>query len=324
MKYVSCKHLEHGIAFFSNEIQTCCISAHEGGGRIQCLTDYFGEPVDWNKFFAHRRQLRDMHKRGEIYEKCKGCYYLTEQEWDDGDYFYEMLIGHWTQCNCNCIYCYTDEDKYYYNTRAFYNLYPVIKDMLDRNLIRNGGEITFGGGEPTILPEFEDLLKAFLEHGLNNIRIHSSGIRFSPAIYKGLQEGKITLIVSIDSATPETYKKIKCKNTFFSVRDNITKYAESGGMLYCKYVLMPGVNDSFEEVKQWLEQCQESKVKYMAFDIEDNWFKANRDNIPQKIYDLFDYVVQNYMHYGIESYQLYERAMNLREDRRKRLENNGR
>lgn len=320
MKYISCKHLEHGIAFFSRNIECCCISSHEGGGQIECIPDYFGEKIDWEKFFAQRRKIRDLHKSGEIYSKCKGCYYLEERDWDDEDYFCEMLIGHWSHCNCNCIYCYTDEDKYYYNTREFYKVLPVIKDMLNRNLIRNGGEITFGGGEPTILEEFEDLLEAFLSHGINNIRIHSSGIKFSPAIFKGLSEGKVTAIISIDSATPETYKRIKNINAFSKVRENIGKYAKSGGALYSKFVLLPGFNDTLDEIKMWLKDCQELGVKRIAFDVEDHWFKANRHHIPQHIYDLFDYVVKNHSYYGLNEYQLYERAMNMREDRKKAQE----
>lgn len=320
MKYVSCKHLEHGIAFFSGSIECCCISSHEGGGNIECVHDYFGEPIDWNKFFEHRRKLRDLHKSGQIYEKCKGCYYLEERDWDDENYFNEMLIGHWSHCNCNCIYCYTDEDKYYFNTRDFYKVEPVIKDMLERNLIRNGGEITFGGGEPTILEEFDDLINDFLSHDINNIRIHSSGIKFSPAIYKGLEAGKVTTIISIDSSNPETYKKIKNINTFASVSENIRKYAQANGALYVKFVLCPGLNDTLEEIQQWLTQCQEAGVKRIAFDIEDHWFKANREHIPQHIYDLFDYVVKNHSYYGLQEYQLYERAMNLREDRKKRMQ----
>ena len=74
MKYISCKHLEHGIAFFSRNIECCCISSHEGGGQIECVPDYFGEPIDWDKFFAERRKLSDLHNSGEIYKKCKGCY----------------------------------------------------------------------------------------------------------------------------------------------------------------------------------------------------------------------------------------------------------
>ncbi|MDO5305725.1 MAG: hypothetical protein Q4E87_09150, partial [bacterium] len=103
----------------------------------------------------------------------------------------------------------------------------------------------------------------------------------------------------------------------------IEKYAKADGKLYVKYVLMPGFNDTLEEIQAWLKHCQDAGVKKVAFDIEDHWFKANRHHIPQHIYDLFDYVVKNHYHYGLNEYQLYERAMNLREDRKKELgENN--
>lgn len=317
MKYLSCKHLEHGIAFFSGNVACCCVSSHEGGGQVNCIPEYFGETINWDNFFAQRRKWRDLHKSGQVYERCKGCYYLEERDWDDDDYFCEMLIGHWTHCNCNCIYCYTDEDKYYFNTKKFYQVLPVIKDMLEKNLIRNGGEITFGGGEPTVLEEFEDLVNLFLKYGINNIRIHSSAIKYSPAIYQGLKDGKITLIVSIDSATPETYKKVKNINTFKAVQENIKRYSEAKGKLYVKYVLIPGFNDTIDEIKLWMKQCQDFGVKRIAFDIEDHWFKSNRHHIPEHIDDLFDYVVKNHSYYGFEDCQLYERAMNLKEDRKK-------
>ena len=164
------------------------------------------------------------------------------------------------------------------------------------------------------------MLEAFLSHGINNIRIHTSGIKFSPAIFKGLSEGKVTAIISIDSSTPETYKKIKNINAFSKVRENIGKYAKSGGALYSKYVLLPGFNDTLDEIKMWLKDCQDLGVKRIAFDVEDHWFKANRHHIPQHIYDLFDYVVKNHSYYGLNEYQLYERAMNMREDRKKAQE----
>ena len=113
------------------------------------------------------------------------------------------------------------------------------------------------------------------------------------------------------------------KNYFFNEKDYfliLEKYAKASGALYVKYVLMPGFNDTIDEIKGWLEHCQYAGVKRIAFDIEDHWFKANRHHIPQHIYDLFDYVIKNHGYYGLNEYQLYERAMNLREDRRKKQE----
>ena len=63
---------------------------------------------------------------------------------------------------------------------------------------------------------------------------------------------------------------------------------------------------------------RDAGIRDIAFDIEDNWFKAHRDNIPQYIYVIFDFVYDGYKQYDIESCELYERAYNLRVDRENR------
>ena len=320
MKYTSCIHLEHGITFFSNSVQICCISSHAGGGSIVEISDYKGELIDWDLFFEKRNQLRESARNGITPEKCSGCYYLKEQDWNTDNYIDEVLIGHFTHCNCNCIYCYTEADKKFFNTNKTYNIYPVIKDMIDKKILSKNATITFGGGEPTILQEFEELVYLLLDYDVYNIRIHSDGIKYSPAIEKGLKLGKITLITSVDSSSADVYKQVKQVSCFEKVWENLSKYAKAkNGLIRTKYVLIPGVNDSLKEVKNWLQKTYESGIKHIAFDIEDNWFKARRDNIPQYIYIIFDFVTECYKQYNIESCELYERAYNLKVDRENKL-----
>lgn len=320
MKYTSCIHLEHGITFFSNSVQICCISSHQGGGSIVEIPNYKGELIDWDKFFEKRNQLREGARNGVTPDKCSGCYYLKEQEWNKENYIDEVLIGHFTHCNCNCIYCYTEADKKFFNANRTYNIYPVIKDMIEKKILSKNATITFGGGEPTILQEFEELVYLLLDYDVYNIRIHSDGIKYSPAIEKGLKLGKITLITSVDSSSKEIYEKIKQVPCFDKVWENLAKYAKTkNGLIRTKYVLIPGVNDNLKEVKNWLKKTYDSGIKHIAFDIEDNWFKAKRENIPQYIYVIFDFVNQCYSQYNIESCELYERAYNLKVDRAHRL-----
>lgn len=320
MRYTSCIHLEHGITFFSNSVQICCISSHPGGGNIIQIDNYKGEIIDWNEIFEHRSKMRENIKNGIIPEKCTGCYYLREEDWNDGNYIDEVLIGHWTYCNCNCIYCYTEKDKKMFNELETYNIYPVIKDMIEKNVLSKNATITFGGGEPTILKEFEELVELLLNYDVRNIRIHSDGIKYSPAIEKGLKLGKITLITSVDSSSPEIYEKIKQVPCFDKVWNNLRKYAETkNGLIRTKYVLLPGVNDSLKEIKNWLRKTYEAGITNIAFDIEDNWFKENREKIPQYIYVIYDFIMENYKQYNIETCELYERAYNLNVDRENRL-----
>ena len=134
MKYTSCIHLEHGITFYSTSVQICCISSHPGGGDIVQIPNYKGELIDWKDFFEQRNKMRTAIRGGVIPEKCTGCYYLTENDWNTDDYIDEVLIGHFTYCNCNCIYCYTETDKKFFNSNKTYNVYPVIKDMIEKGV----------------------------------------------------------------------------------------------------------------------------------------------------------------------------------------------
>ncbi len=320
MKYISCIHLEHGITFFSTSVQICCISSHPGGGNIMQINNYHGELINWDEIFANRKIMRENIKNGIVPEKCTGCYYLKENEWNSDNYIDEVLIGHFTHCNCNCIYCYTEKDKKFFNANKTYNIYPVIKDMIDKKVLSKNSTITFGGGEPTILKEFEELVYMLLDYDVYNIRIHSDGIKYSSAIEKGLKLGKITLITSVDSGTPEVYQKIKQVPCCEQVWKNLAKYAKTkNGLIRTKFVLIPGVNDSLSEIKNWLKKTYEAGITNVAFDIEDNWFKEHRTKIPQYVYVICDFIFECYRQYGIETCELYERASNLKIDRENRL-----
>lgn len=320
MKYTSCIHLEHGITFFSNSVQICCISSHPGGGNIMQIDNYKGELIDWDEIFKNRAVMREGIKNGIVPEKCTGCYYLKEQEWNSENYIDEVLIGHFTHCNCNCIYCYTEKDKKFFNSNKTYNIYPVIKDMIEKGVLSKNATVTFGGGEPTILHEFEELVYLLLDYDVYNIRIHSDGIKYSPAIEKGLKLGKITLITSLDSGSKETYEKIKQVPCYDKVWQNMAKYAKTkNGLIRTKYVLIPGINDSLSEVRNFLKKTSEAGIRNIAFDIEDTWFKENRASIPQYIYVICDFVFECYRQFNLDSCELYERASNLKIDRENRL-----
>ena len=134
-----------------------------------------------------------------------------------------------------------------------YNIFPVIKDKVDKGVLSKNATVTFGGGEPTILQEFEELVYLLLDYDVYNIRIHSDGIKYSPAIEKGLKLGKITLITSLDSGSKEVYERIKQVPCYDKVWQNMAKYAKTkNGLIRTKYVLIPGVNDSLAEIKNFM------------------------------------------------------------------------
>ena len=179
---MDCHLLSHGISIEKTSVHDCCLMRGEDKGRPYII-DITDNLVDWKELFLRKKQLKNIKTQNE--SDCKGCLALNDEEYDNDDYISYINFNHWNICNSKCIYCcdeYNGGDKYF-------NVLPLIKNLIDENYFKNSGEITFQGGEPTILKEFEQLVFMLLDYDVYNIRIHSDCIKYSPAIEKGLQLG---------------------------------------------------------------------------------------------------------------------------------------
>ncbi len=316
LKYVSCEYVQHGFNVDYEDIKMCCFNCHEGGGRQILIDNYKGGMIDWKKFFKQKREMRELNKRGIILERCKGCIFLKEREWDDEDYINYMVFNHWTQCNCKCRYCFTNEQSDFFNQRKNYNMYPVIKKLADMGMIRGGGEIGFGGGEPAMLPEFEPLVNLLLDCGCDNIRVHSSGVKYSKAIERGLEEGKLTLVVSVDSGTCGTYENIKRVKHFDKVWENLKIYAskqtENKFKAKTKYIIYPEFNDNKEEIDRYFDLTVKAGIRSVVLDIEGGWYENNKYNVPDYIYELLEYAWRKSQDLGMQNVELYDRASHMK------------
>ncbi|MBR6163588.1 radical SAM protein [bacterium] len=316
--YTSCPWIESGVCFdngvYGSNIKLCCYMSAPGGGNSMIFTDYWGEKINWRKFFKIKNDYRAIQKNGGTIKECEGCIFFETREWNNKDYIDSIIVDHFTRCNCNCIYCYTEEDKQGYNNLKTYNLLPVIKDMFKYNILKPGGAIGFGGGEPTILEEFEELTELLLKNKFTNIRINSSGIKFSPIIAKGIASRQITVVVSMDSATRETYKKIKQIDAFDKVCENLIKYSQAQtqtGFVVNKYIIIPEINDTKEEIMKWVDFNKENKIESLVIDVENSRFERFREEKNSSVLELCEFA-QNYAkEKGIIRFEAADRLRHL-------------
>ncbi len=318
-KYISCKWLESGVCFdngvYGSNVKLCCYMSAPGGGNSMIFEDYHGEKINWDNFFKIKNEYRNIQKSGQTVEGCRGCVFLEENEWPQIDYIDSIIFDHFTKCNCCCSYCYTEEDKKRYNSLKTYNIYPIIKDMFDKKIIKRGGAIGFGGGEPTILPEFEKLINLFLKNGFSNIRVPSSGIKYSPVIAKGISTGQLSVVVSVDSSSKEIYKKIKQTDKYETVCKNLKKYAKSQRGSYnviSKYIIIPEINDNTVEIDNWLKFNKDNNIGIIVIDIENSWLNRYRKEEPDKrIIDLMKYVAAKSKEMNFYRLEICDRAKYL-------------
>ncbi len=316
MKYLSCRYIEHGMDFEHTRLETCCFTCHSGGGRITLQNEYEGEKIDWQKFFDKKRKYRQEHKKGNLTPNCIGCIFLEERNWDDDDYINFLQFNYWVQCNSKCSYCYEVQNRKIFDKIKPYNTVPIIKDMIEKKILRPGGEVAFGGGEPTIAPEFEDLIKLLTDNNFSNMRIHSSGIKYSPAIENAIKKGVLNVVISIDSGCEKTYKKIKNVNAYKKVLENMNKYAQANtnnyGLMTSKFIIIPNVNDNRKEIDLWIDSVRNIGGRWLAVDIEDVWYKTNRATISPYYLDLINYIIDKADNFNMKV-ELYDRAKGLKE-----------
>ena len=300
-KYVSCDLIEHGLDFFTDSINFCCRIPPTDKGYKKILDNYYGEKIDWKNFFKIKRAYRNQMKEGQIIPECKGCVYLQEKEWDNEDYISFINFNNWTICNEHCVYCWlNDEDKPH---QKQYNVYPAIKDMAEKGYLRKGGHITIAGGEPCVAPEFNDLISLFLDYDLKPIRVLTNASVYSEVVKNAIARGNLNIVVSVDSGTKETFMKVKRRDFYDKVWENISAYASvqpQADRVKTKFIVIPELNDTKEEIDAWIAKSIESGVKHLAIDLEMMYYDKNKDNLPPSLFDLFEYAIKKIKENGLE------------------------
>lgn len=297
-----CPYIANGVHFVHDRIRFC--SANRQGPPL--AQNYKGEKIDWDQIQQERIKLLNLLGEGQIPQDCEGCFNLNNPDLQTKiepneitPSIKHLYISNWLHCNTGCIYCinkHLTHSKFDKKVKKseYYDSYPIIKDLVKNNILDKNSIITFTGGEPTVLKEFDKLLDTIARHVTNPINVLSSAIRFNRTIYDNLKKDKVLLVVSIDSGSRETYKKIKRVDEFNNVVNNLKKYAKAsktaGEHITSKYILIDKVNDSIEEIEKWLILTKNINIKNVRMDVEYSNNALNSKTIPKHYYDIFSFV----------------------------------
>ncbi|MCR5261147.1 MAG: radical SAM protein [Candidatus Gastranaerophilales bacterium] len=304
---MDCHLLSHGISVEKDSLHDCCLT-HGYNGRPFIIKLNKDNTVDWADVFDLKKILKDGKRINE--KECKGCRLLGNERifTDEGDYISHINLNHWNICNSKCVYC----SKDYNGGDKYFNVLPMMKELFAYNggkAINTEGELTFQGGEPTMLPEFEELINMFTEKKIL-VRIHSSGIKYSQAVTDGLKNNSVILVVSPDTAVKETYKKIKRVDACDRVWQNLEKYAEAQkepDRVKAKFIIIAGYNDSIEEIDAFLQRAKSIGINRIVWEIECMYAARYQYDIPH-VSMLLDYAVRETEKCGL-TYEYYDGAM---------------
>ncbi len=292
-KYLNCPFMKHSIHFFYDEIRACCTNI---SGPV-FYPDYKGEKVDWSYVYEERKKL--ISHINSIFSKemtpkcCEGCceinsYYQNLPVDKFNNYIDRMYFHNNMSCNARCTYC-----TYGYIDRGFrYKVLPLVKELIDKEILSKNAMVYMSGGEITISPEFEDLLSLLLNYLNSQIEILTSGIKYCKSIENAFVQNKCRLLISLDSSSSETYKTIKQVDCFDKVVDNLKNYIAASdnarNNITLKYILVDGVNDNITELSNFVKLVKELDIKNIRLDFDYEKYKYTRDiTVPEYYFDLY-------------------------------------
>ena len=306
-----CYNLRHGISFHQKNIRFCTTLQL---GEI--ISIYEEKPKELAlKIQETRRIIKKNLDNKIIPNGCENCRYRI-QECYETEKIKRIDLYYWYHCNCGCFYCsYRDETKGEFSDKIKEGnpvIYKTIEELYRLDEIdKNNLFVNFGGGELGVLKEFPKLINLFLKNNVESIWCETSGIRYSKELAKALEKGKAGLSIAICSGSPETYKKIKKRDKYTQVLNNLKKYINAASKcktnpnnasrVISKYIILQGFNNNINEIDKWLIDSLNIGIKQVEISMEFCWgiHTKKGEKVEDYNYELFEYTEKRCKQLGL-------------------------
>lgn len=268
--HTSCRYLESGLSFYSDKITACGV-IHHGTGMPE-LAAYSGGPVPLEEIAVRRAELIRKNQIG-CDSVCKGCPNLVRKKWPRSSGTIDWLgITHFNLCNNACDYCWLQWAENGRGRPNFpfktYAVTPAIDELARQGLIGPDLIVDFGGGgEPTLMPEFDELLERFSVGGAEQW-VHTNGVRLPRPVFEGrIDLGKVHIVCSVDAGTRETYRLVKTRDHYEEVWTHMAVYLARGAKVMAKYIMQEN-NCSAQDIEGFVSDGCEAGVSGLLWDID--------------------------------------------------------
>jgi organic radical activating enzyme len=273
--FYTCDWLHSGLTFFPTKIHVCCVQTidlYKFPDNSQPLGEIVENIIEW-------RKRRISCNKAKIPPVCRDCVHLRLSYLRDisSSYFLEYAVLNSTfNCNFTCTYCGQVPER---GEMGGYDIYPVLEQLYDKNLVSPNLNVTIAGGEPTIMKNFDNILNLIMTRSSNpTITVFSNMYLKSDPLKKYINSGQIHLLCSIDAASRDTFKTIKNVDGFEKVWCNLNE------LTYKKNVTLKMIllDENYTEVEQFVKLAISNGFKKICIDVDQT---DSHDDYP-------DYIVE--------------------------------
>lgn len=274
--FLCCDDLQDSVFLAPKEVRTCCKRFYVDGERrgdvvlsdVDFVTD---EPLSFRQIaIAKMRLIRDINQ-GEA-TSCDGCPFLKRKKWKSKipSNFNYISLEHHSVCNLRCTYC---DETYFGGERAVFNVSSTLRTPENLLLLEDDTLFIWGGGEPLVDSEIDDLLEQLrnLIPGGNH-RFLSNATRYSDVVASLLSVGQASLVTSIDAGTESTFRKVRGRPGLERVITNLQTYAYAAGTdrIVLKYIITSD-NSSELEIDSFCNLLRRHELNQATFQISSDF-----------------------------------------------------
>ncbi|MDR1370518.1 MAG: radical SAM protein [Dysgonamonadaceae bacterium] len=290
-KYKSCFALTHELNLYNQYLYPCCIPWPKKPYVLIDSNDC--EKAIENYLSLRSSVMEQFNRTGACDDYCNACPFLLEQHWLGAGKIKRITLSGTGFCQFRCAYC-----KVWHRADEPKSDFPLlIKALKNKKLIDENLSITLAQGEIAVHPQRDAIIEAcgkYLTKIFTNAGIYNDKIE---GFLKS--NNNSSLLVSMDAGTKETFAKIKGRNSYDRVCRNLKRYAQAGGKIELKYILLPGINDNTEDVDGFINLCHEINAMSVILSNETSNF-ANTWNspLPFSSIDIARYINENALNQG--------------------------
>ena len=269
VEFWSCKDLQGSLYLAPSQIRACCQRFFVNGkqeGDVVLLDIEKGDSVSIESISKAKNNLvRRINEKERT--PCFQCPYLEKKNWDKSE---ELQIKHLSLeyhsiCNLKCTYC---SEEYFGGKKVQYDLIKLIRDLIENKSLENCNSVVWGGGEPTLDPEFNSVLQVVMED-LNPtyLRFFTNSVKYNEKIQELLDSNRIYITTSIDAGLEETYKKVRGFHRINQVFDNLKKYSNRNPKKVTVKYIFTKENNSNEEINGFIKRVKDNDLSKCNFQI---------------------------------------------------------
>jgi poly(ribitol-phosphate) beta-N-acetylglucosaminyltransferase len=255
----SCIHIQRSIYLAPNEIRACCqrfFVDNKMKGDVALITLTKQRDIDYSEVVqAKEKLIKDINNGTD--DRCSGCFLLKNKNWKSikDEKLGVISIENHSLCNMKCTYC---SDTYYGGIKPQYSLEYLLK-----NSNGNGDDlhIAWGGGEPTIRKDFNDLFLSLNRkfHPLTQ-RVFTNALKYSSALQNSLDDRATSITTSIDAGNEATFRKVRDSKGLDKVFKCLGRYAKNNpDLVTIKYIFTLDNYDK-ENLSQFVIKVKENNL----------------------------------------------------------------